>query len=169
MANNSLRVAIVSGLMLLVSVPAAANYLEDMDTLQAQIDLVNRRAQLQSALRGASEAVSLPKISSIMRSGSQATAQLAFSNGLIRWVRVGDIVGDGVTVHAIARDQVLVRVNGRRVALNFQGVNEAGAAGAAEATVLSMSAPSIALPPLPPSAVPVTRAPATSGPAAVGQ
>ena len=162
MANNLLnfpRVAIVAA-MTLLAVPAhAGSYLDDMATLEAQIALVNKRAELQAVLKNGRSTEVLPTILSIIVDRKGATAQLAYASGLKRWVTQGGFIADGLKVGKITEGSVMAVGRGVATPLSFYAEGESPTD---QASPISLQAPSISIPPLPYN----NRSPATEVPVA---
>lgn len=145
-----------------LSVPAfAVAYGDEMDMIDAQIALINKRNELQTALKAASSTLTLPLVTSVIQDRKGDAAKVVYASGLVRWVKVGDDLGEGVKVKRIDSAGVAVGVGKRDVSLGFFTEKAEN-----QTITLSPNAPRIDTPPLPnPSSivVPVT-APANTQP-----
>lgn len=138
---------------------AQPNYLDEMAKVEAQIAYVQKQAELREALRRSSGSESLPRIISIMVDEKGATAQVVYPSGMVRWLRNGDFLQDGLRVQSITKSSVLAGGSAGQFRLSFFTPN-ANAATAASDPVSAPPRLNIPLPPLP-SAAPVAVQPAS--------
>jgi hypothetical protein len=101
--------------------------------MDAQIELLKKQADLNTALRAVAGtlALGLPTVVSVTQIGNQRTVRLQLPNGQISHFREGDAIRHGMVLTAIAPKQVVVAVaNGKKmtaVPLEFAMVVQAGA------------------------------------------
>lgn len=173
--TTSLVVAVMAATMLPSPVAQAKSYLDEMATLDAQIALLNKRAELRNAMQNQNTSLELPSIASIIDDANGASAKLVYPNGIIRWVVASDDIGDGAKITSITRNRVVARVGKKTISLPFATASmlSAGEGGAAASggmqpngtnsgntMILEGQAPSIQMPPLPsPARLPVPVAP----------
>lgn len=174
MANNLIR-------MLLVILPASAlaqpaatqpNYLDEMAKIDAQIAYVIKQNELNTLLRQSSGHEGLPRIVSILVDRQGGSAQIVYGSGIVRWIKNGDMLGDGLKVLAITKSSVLVDGAGGKFALSFAAPQVQGTSGTPAAAYGPLPPrPNIHIPmPLPPAVspppgtapAPVAAAPATA-------
>lgn len=165
MANKRLHAALAAVLVVMpVGAASAASYLDEMQTLDAQIALINKRNELQTALKGSAMSLSLPMVSSIIEDKNGRVAKVVYENGLVRWVKVGDVIAHGVTVRSINAGGVVASMRKKPVPLRFF----TEAKSEADSITVTGDAPRINVPPLPkpgPLVVPVAPAPDAAAPA----
>lgn len=166
MANKRLYAAVAAALVLMpVVASAAASYLDEMQTLDAQIALINKRNELQTALKGSAMSLSLPMVSSIIEDKNGRVAKVVYENGLVRWVKPGDVLAHGVTVRSINAGGVVASMRKKSVPLRFFTETKSET----DSITVTSDAPRINVPPLPkpgPLVVPVAPAPDAAAPAA---
>lgn len=102
-----------------LSTPIQANYLEEMGVLDAQIQLVNKRAELQAALNRSAGSITLPRISTIVVDDAGAVAQVVYESGLIRWVKEKDVIAEDTIVTSITSSSVSAQIKGKTFALRY--------------------------------------------------
>lgn len=92
------------------SIATAQSWLDEMATLDAQIDLLEKRNTLDSLLeqRAADRAAQLPLVISVAGTADKSKALLQFSNGRISRVQPGDQIMSGVKVLEIGIQGVRV-------------------------------------------------------------
>lgn len=166
MANKLLSV-LIAALPVCAAAQQAAqrqpNYLDEMAKVDAQIAYVQKQTELREALRKSHGNEGLPKILSISIDDRGGTAQVVYGTGIVRWLRQGDTLQDGVRVQSINRSSVVaVGDGGGKYRLAFYTPQANAAASLSE----PVPAPPRLHIPLPqaPSAAPVLN-PQSAGPA----
>lgn len=156
MASKHVRPALWCAVLLFVSAPALANYQDEMAVLKAQIDLVTKRNELANALKASAENVDLPRVQAIVTDRAGAVARVIYASGLVRWLKPGDVIAEGITVRRVTTSSVVASVRGKTIPLEFyaEGQN-------ASAASMTREAPSISIPPVP--RVPVAATPGAAG------
>ncbi|MBI1891896.1 MAG: hypothetical protein HYS18_14715 [Burkholderiales bacterium] len=133
-------------------------YLDEMAKVDAQIAYVQKQTELREALKKSAGSEGLPKILSITVDDKGGTAQVVYGTGIVRWLRPGDLLQEGVRVQSIDRSSVVAGSNGSKFRLAFYAP-PANAAAAATSDPL----------PAPPRLnIPLPQAP-TVAPAAAAQ
>lgn len=173
MANKLtwLLVAIVPASVSAQSAPPT--YLDEMAKVDAQIAYVQKQTELREALKKSAGSEGLPRILSITVDDRGGSAQVVYGSGIVRWLRTGDVLQEGIRVQSIDRSSVVAKGNGGKYRLAFY-TPQAGAAGAAGDPVPAPPRLNIPLPQAPsvapagaPSAMPTaTPAASTALPAA---
>lgn len=146
--------------MLVAILPAAAlaqqqlqiaqpNYLDEMAKVDAQIAYVQKQTELRDALKKSSGNEGLPKVLSIMVDERGGTAQVVYGSGIVRWLRKGDFLQDGIRVQAIDKSAVVAGGTGGKFRLSFFSPHANGASSAASDPVSAPPRLNIPLPPLP--------------------
>ena len=131
---------------------AQPNYLDEMAKIDAQIAYIQKQNELKEVLKKSSGNEGLPKVVSILVDEKGGSAQVIYESGIVRWLKSGDALADGVKVLAINKSSVLVSAGDRRFPLGFASP-KAGASGANSGLMPPL--PNINIPmPLPPSASP---------------
>lgn len=128
---------------------AQPNYLDEMAKVDAQIAYVQKQTELRDALRRSSGNEGLPKVLSIMVDERGATAQVVYASGIVRWLRKGDFLQDGIRVQSIDKSSVVAGGSGGKFRLSYFTPHANGAAGAASDPVAAPPRLNIPLPPLP--------------------
>lgn len=151
--------------LLLVILPASAlaqttrsTYLDEMAKADAQIAYVQKQTELREALKKSAGSEGLPKILSITVDDRGGSAQVVYGTGIVRWLRPGDVLQEGVRVQSIDRSSVIAGGNGAKYRLAFY-------TPPANAAVAAASDP---LPPPPRLNIPLPQAP-TVAPVAAAQ
>ncbi|MBS1196290.1 MAG: hypothetical protein H6R18_75 [Proteobacteria bacterium] len=143
---------------------AQPNYLDEMAKIDAQIAYIQKQNELKEALKNSSGNEGLPKVVSILVDEKGGAAQVIYDSGIVRWLKSGDVLADGVKVLAINKSSVLVGAGERQFRLAFASP-KAGAATANSGMMPPL--PNINIPmPLPPSASPPAASAAPVIPAA---
>lgn len=143
---------------------AEMGYRDKISTIEAQIELVNKQADLQNALlKSGGASASLPKVLSLMGTSEDAQATLYYSTGRIRTVKVGDVLAPNVKITSISQAGVQARGKNGPMVLAFHNPAITGDAANADAINIP-SAPSVKAPsiPLPVSAPAPSNVPAPS-------
>lgn len=155
----------------------AKGYDDQRAELDAQIDLLRKKKELEEALRAVAGvgAASMPSVVLIMGIEGRYTARLIQPNGVVGYFGEGDVVRPGVTVAAITPRAVAVKVGegkkARTVPLEFMaGATTPGMPGMPGMPGLPPGAPAGALPPellpAPPSVMPRLPSPTPAAQAA---
>lgn len=125
--------------MLVAILPAGAlaqsaqpNYLDEMAKIDAQIAYVHKQAELREALKKSYGNEGLPKILSISIDDSGATAQVVYGTGLVRWLKKGDVLQDGIRVQSIDKSSVIAGGGRGKFRLAFFTPQPSAAGGAFE-------------------------------------
>ncbi len=143
---------------------AQPNYLDEMAKIDAQIAYIQKQNELREVLKKSSGNEGLPKVVSILVDEKGGSAQVIYESGIVRWLKSGDVLADGVKVLAINKSSVVVGAGERQFPLGFASP-KAGAAGANSGLMPPL--PNINIPmPLPPSASPPGAPAAPVAPAA---
>lgn len=154
--------------MLLVILPASVlaqppvaqpNYLDEMAKIDAQIAYIVKQNELKTLLRQSSSNEGLPRIVSILVDRQGASAQILYGSGIVRWIKNGDVLAEGLRVLAITKSSVLVGGSDGKFALSFAAPQAQTGTGTASA-----AAPVGPLPPLPHINIPMPLPPAVSPP-----
>lgn len=150
--------------MLLAILPASVwaqqgaqpNYLDEMAKIDAQIAYLQKQTELKEALKKASVSEGLPRIVSILVDDKGGSAQVVYGSGIVRWLKVGDVLADGVKVLSISNSSVVVSgADNHKFALSFAAPQTGAAANSGGA-----------MPPLPNINIPMPLPPSASPPAA---
>lgn len=168
MANKLFKTVLGLAAITMISMAAspalAISYWEEMDTIDAQIELINKRNELGNALKNGSSTLSLPSIVSIIEDNQGKTAKLIFDNGLVRWVSVGDELMGGLVVQSISTAGVKVRAKKSERWLPFQTAasDEPSSGTSGNSVTIAADAPLMRLPPMEPRRIstPPTPSPA---------
>jgi len=140
---------------------ANANYVDQIETINAQIQLVNKNAELQAALQksmGAS--VTLPKVLTLIADTKGAEATVLYSSGRTRTIKKGDVLAKRVKVTSISHAGVEVSTPAGKSYLSFNNPEVTDQSTANDAAIVP-SAPSIKIP-----TIPVPRNPNVPSPSA---
>jgi hypothetical protein len=133
----------------LISSLASASYVDEIETINAQIQLVNKNAELQAALQksmGAS--ISLPKILTMIADINGSEATVLYPSGRTRTIKKGDVIARKVKVLSISHTGVEVSTPGGRTYLAFNNPSVTDQASSPDSTT-TPSAPSIKIPSIP--------------------
>lgn len=87
------------------------------NVMDAQIELLRKQAELNTALRAVagSAPISLPSIVSISKIGDKRTVKLQMFNGVAEYFREGDVIRQGMVLTTITAKQVIISVtNGKK-------------------------------------------------------
>lgn len=171
MVANNLAEKICAGLAALlpfcVLAQPAPNYLDEMAKIDAQIAYIQKQNELRNALQKSSTSEGMPRILSITVDDRGATAQVIYTSGIVRWVKKGDVLLDGMSVQAIGKSSVLVGGRGGRYSLAFAAPQTGMGGEQQNASVGLPPVPRINIPmPLPPAPSPVLAPAAPAAPAA---
>ncbi|QAU35251.1 hypothetical protein [Janthinobacterium sp. 17J80-10] len=128
---------------------AQPNYLDEMAKVDAQIAYVQKQTELREALRRSSGNEGLPKVLSIMVDERGGAAQVVYASGIVRWLRKGDFLQDGIRVQSIDKSSVVAGGNGGKFRLSYFSPHAGGSAAAATDPVSAPPRLNIPLPPLP--------------------
>lgn len=157
---NKCKLVVIAFVMASVCATSAlaADTVEDRKAvMDAQIELLKKQADLNTALRNVAgtSALGLPTVVSVTQIGNQRTVRLQLPNGQVSHYREGEVIRRGMVLTSIAPKQVLVAVeNGKKmtaVPLEFAMTVPAG--GQAQPTTLA-SVPDALLPAPPQVVVP---------------
>lgn len=146
---------------LLISGFAGATYVDDMDTIDAQIKLVNKRAELQTALqKSMGSSVALPKVLTLISDINGSEATVLFSSGRTRTIKKGDALGHRIKVISISHAGVEVSTPNGKSSLAFNNPAVTDQSAMSDAAI-TPSAPSIKIPSVPIPRNPNLPAPST--------
>lgn len=95
------------------------NYLDEMAKLDAQIAYVQKKTELRDVLKKSSSNEGLPRILSILVDGKGGSAQVVYNSGVVRWIKKGDFLQDGMQVLAITKSSVQAGGRGGKFSLAF--------------------------------------------------
>lgn len=144
---------------------AQPSYLDEMAKIDAQIAFIQKQNDLKMVLRQSAGGDWLPKVQSILIDEKGGQAQVVYSSGIVRWVKRGDSVQDGMSVINIAKTGVVVGGQGGKVTLAFvtpvNSTNPSQAAGGPMPPLPGVNIPM----PMPPAAVPPVAQTAPGAPA----
>lgn len=103
------------------SVALSQTYIDQIATMEAQIELLNKQIALNEAIAKASEsgATTLPKVISVIIDNEGASAEIYYSSGRVRTVSSGDSLTKGVSVTAVTQAGVAVKTLNGEVMLSF--------------------------------------------------
>lgn len=137
---------------------AQPNYLDEMAKIDAQIAYLQKQSELKEVLKKSSGNEGLPKVVSILVDDKGGSAQVIYESGIVRWLKNGDTLMDGLKVVSINKSSVTVGQGSSQFSLSFASP-KAGTATANSGLMPPL--PNINIPmPLPPSASPPGAAPA---------
>lgn len=135
--------------------PAQPNYLDEMAKIDAQIAYLQKQNELREILKKSSNNEGLPRILSILVDEKGALAQVVYGSGIVRWLKKGDVLAEGLRVLAVTKSSVLVGGTDSKFSLSFAAPQTTGSTGAPSASGPLPPLPQINIPmPLPPSVSP---------------
>lgn len=142
---NKLGVFLIAGL---VPLAASASYVDDIAVINAQIQLVNKNAELQAALQkslGAS--ITLPKVLTLISDLNGSEATVVYTSGRTRTIKSGDKLTADVRVRSISPAGVEVSTSKGPAYLAFNNP-EMTDQSASDLSVVP-TAPNISMPSIP--------------------
>jgi len=101
---------------------ASGTHLDELIRLDAAIERLNKQNALKEAERKLSGDESLPIVSSIIIDHNGPSARITYASGLMRTIREGDLVGNGMKVTSITSNGVKVSRNRSVSYLPFQSL-----------------------------------------------
>lgn len=109
--------------------------LDDLIRLEAEIEKLNRQAALRDAQKKANPAADdMPAVMSIIID-ENATARLKYPSGMIRTVRVGDVIGnDDMRVVSITENGVKLQGQGRQAKTTYLPLTQSASQTSSSAT-----------------------------------
>jgi len=142
---NKLGAFLIAGL---VPLAASASYVDDIAVINAQIQLVNKNAELQAALQkslGAS--ITLPKVLTLISDLNGSEATVVYTSGRTRTIKSGDKLTADVRVRSISPAGVEVSTSKGPTYLAFNNP-EMTDQSASDLSVVP-TAPNISMPSIP--------------------
>jgi type IV pilus biogenesis protein PilP len=152
---------------------AAPSVADQTNTMDAQIQILRKQAELHQALAQAAgtQLTSLPRVLAVFGFKDSLTARLLLAGGIVSNFKEGESVRSGMTLAAITPKAVLLNVGvGKRVrtvALDFVAGGNGTPAGAASPAMFAP--PGAPLPPLPLELLPAPPAVNGGGAAALAR
>lgn len=108
--------------------PQGNTLLDELVSLDASISKLNKQSELKDALRKSTGIESLPQVVSIIIDRDGPSARVAYPSGMVRTLRVGDFLQDGIKVLSIDTGTVYVGGKGGKSLLSFMAPPGAGQA-----------------------------------------
>lgn len=100
--------------------PKTSAHLDEIISLDAAIERINKQISLKEAVRKYSGNDALPMVTNVIIDGEGPSARVVYSSGMIRTIRVGETVGEGMKVTAINENGVRVGSGKSATFLPFQ-------------------------------------------------
>lgn len=142
---NKLGAFLIAGL---VPLAASASYVDDIAIINAQIQLVNKNAELQAALQKSQGAsITLPKILTLISDMNGSEATVVYTSGRTRTIKSGDKLTSTVKVKSISAAGVEVTTSKGSTYLAFNNPEVTDQA-LSDLSVMP-TAPSISMPSIP--------------------
>lgn len=97
------KALLISAALLLPAFASAQSYIDDLETMKAQIAILQKKSELNEALSkyAGTNALTLPQVISTITDGNGRQATIMYKNGRQRTVSVGDSVAQGAKVTSI--------------------------------------------------------------------
>jgi hypothetical protein len=106
--------------------PKTSAHLDEIISLDAAIERINKQITLKEAVRKYSGNDALPVVTNVIIDGDGPSARVVYSSGMIRTIRVGETVGEGMKVTAINENGVRVGSGKSATFLPFQTMATSG-------------------------------------------
>lgn len=124
---STMGLLVASTVFAQVDKPAASpsnTLLDELVSIDASISKLNKQTELKDALRKSAGIEALPQVVSIIIDREGPSARVAYSSGMVRTLRVGDFLQDGIKVLSIDAGTVYVGGKGGKSLLPFLAANQ---------------------------------------------
>lgn len=128
---RKLTAALVGALsaLMLGSAAQAANYLDEMGRMDAQIAMLRKQIEVRGLAEQAAGSMSLPSVRYVSGFDDDLSAVVSYGDGRKFTVKRGDILPGGIEVRGVRHKGVIVRVAKHDAVLDFAAPQRAGVPG----------------------------------------